>query len=80
MKFEVALNNLLLILIYFICRCHITDQLTNDIIHAIQPLLALVTPSKFQGTEPLMSSDDQLYLYEVVGVVIISGDKGNEVS
>ncbi|XP_021954226.1 exportin-T isoform X2 [Folsomia candida] len=59
-------------------RCHITDQLTNDIIHAIQPLLALVTPSKFQGTEPLMSSDDQLYLYEVVGVVIISGDKGNE--
>lgn len=53
--------------------------LARDIIQAIQPLLALTTPSKDMSIDPLMSQDDQLYLYEVVGIVIISGERSNEV-
>jgi len=62
----------------FCFRNHISIQLTTDIIQAIQPLLALVPPSK--GNEAIMSPDDQLYLFEVVGVVIISGEHSVEVS
>lgn len=52
----------------------------KNIIDAIQPLLALNVITQDGGEDVLITRDDQLYLYEVIGVLIVSGETENQVS
>jgi len=61
-------------------RAHLTSSLTHEILHAIEPLLPLSSPSKSTQEECVLTDDDQLYLYEVVGIVIVSGEQTPQVS
>ncbi|ODM97182.1 Exportin-T [Orchesella cincta] len=58
-------------------RTGITTDLMKSIIDAIQPLLAIQTISA-DRKETLISRDDQLYLYEVIGVLIVSGESESQ--
>lgn len=64
---------------YLFGRSGITSDLMKDIIDAIQPLLALNVLPKDPTDDCLITRDDQLYLYEVIGVLIISGESENQV-
>jgi len=61
-------------------RGNLTPELTEEILKVVQPLLALSKPMKPEEDTRLLSEDDQLYLFEVVGVVIISGERQEQVN
>lgn len=52
----------------------------KNIIDAIQPLLALNLLPKSPTEDCLITRDDQLYLYEVIGVLIVSAESENQVT
>ncbi|CAL8134628.1 unnamed protein product [Orchesella dallaii] len=58
-------------------RGGITADLMQSIIDAIQPLLQIQTISA-DRKDALISRDDQLYLFEVIGVLIVSGESENQ--
>lgn len=72
------LSNLLLIIPC--CRSGITPDLMKNIIDAIQPLLTVNVMPSDASDDGLISRDDQLYLYEVIGVLIVSGETESHVS
>lgn len=53
--------------------------MTQEILGAVQPLLEIADSMDPSTPEPLLSEDDQLYVYEVVGVVILAGESSQQV-
>ena len=60
-------------------RSQLVPDLTNNILHAIQPLLNLEAPFTIPEGDRLITEDDQMYLYEVVGLVIVGGESTPQV-
>ncbi|CAG7721639.1 unnamed protein product, partial [Allacma fusca] len=56
----------------------LVSNLTTNILQAIQPLLSLEAPFTHPESERLITEDDQMYLYEVVGLIIVGGESNSQ--